>query len=75
MSEQVVLISYSEIALKKGRRHLFERKLLENLRRTLKGNGCHQYKTLRGRIKIGLGEKASVENVCAIASKVFGHSF
>jgi len=72
MNEQVVLISYGEIALKKGRRHLFEKKLLDNLRKTLKGNGCHQFKTLRGRIKIALTSKANEENVCALASKVFG---
>ena len=58
MNEQVVLISYGEIALKKGRRHLFEKKLLDNLRKTLKGNGCHQFKTLRGRIKIGRHERS-----------------
>lgn len=72
MNEQVVLISYGEIALKKGRRHLFEKKLLDNLRKVLKGNGCHQFKTLRGRIKIALTSKANEENVCALASKVFG---
>lgn len=72
MKDQVVLISYGEIALKKGRRHLFERKLLDNLRKSLKGNGCHQFKTLRGRIKIGVSETGSVEKVCSIASKVFG---
>lgn len=72
MSDQVILISYGEIALKKGRRHLFERKLLDNLRKTLKGNGCHQFKTLRGRIKIGVSDKANVENVCSKAARVFG---
>ncbi|PCJ61873.1 MAG: tRNA 4-thiouridine(8) synthase ThiI [Planctomycetota bacterium] len=71
-NKAVIIITYGEIALKKGRRHLFEKKLINNLQNKLRGKHYGNIRSIRGRIKITLHPQADVDLITQLCSKVFG---
>ncbi len=69
--EKLILIKYGELALKKGNRERFERKLLENIREKFKGyKGLEVIKTW-GRIFLRFGEE-NAEDIMKGLGEVFG---
>jgi thiamine biosynthesis protein ThiI len=53
--EQSVVIRFSEITLKGGNRHLFERRMAENIARHLKAHGAYRLKRQHARMEINGG--------------------
>ena len=68
----IFLLHYGELALKKGNRFLFEDKLVANLRSSLQACGSCQVVKLYGRILIRPGEGFCWEQAQIVLSKVFG---
>jgi adenylyl- and sulfurtransferase ThiI len=64
------VIRYSEIALKKGNRHLFEKKLVENIKKQIKNSKKSYSKVLRptGRILVDSNDELNLKNIFGISS-------
>jgi len=73
--KNVILIHYGEIALKKGNRKYFERKLTQNILRALydlpKGNLKIDY----GRLVLFLSELSATEQIVERLKRVFGIAY
>ncbi|MBO3839498.1 MAG: tRNA uracil 4-sulfurtransferase ThiI [Thermoproteota archaeon] len=72
--ERVCVIHYSEIGLKGHNRPFFEKKLVENVRRVLKGVSDAGVKRLQGRLVFPLGDSDPQKIIGSIKS-VFGVSW
>ncbi len=68
------IIHYHELALKGRNRAFFERRLVRNVRETLRDLGVSQVTALPGRIRATLGEQTEWEVVRSRLSGVFGIS-
>jgi thiamine biosynthesis protein ThiI len=68
----VFIVHYHEIALKGGNRPLFEKSLVENLRRGVKGLGAKRVRRAYGRVVVDLDNQADVETIKERLKKVFG---
>ena len=67
-----IVVHYSEIAIKKGNRDFFERKLVDNMKGSLKGTGCYGIRRLYGSITIELGENPDLEKISGKLQKIPG---
>ena len=56
--EKLFLVHYGEIALKRGNRSYFEKKLAQNIKLALKGMGCAEVRRIYGRILVTLQPEA-----------------
>jgi thiamine biosynthesis protein ThiI len=66
------VVHYHEIALKGGNRPIFEKSLVENIRRAVKGLGAEKVRRAYGRVVVEMGEKADLEGIKERLHKVFG---
>lgn len=73
--KQFIIIHYHEIALKKGNRIYFEKKLQENIVRILKGLEYEKVERLHDRILIELNSKSDFEKIKAKLLLVFGIAY
>ncbi len=71
-AHEALLIHYSEIALKKGSRPFFERKLVDNLKRALAGRRVGSIHRIDGRIYVDLAPDADTDSIADATRKVFG---
>lgn len=70
-----VLIHYGEIGLKGLNRPFFEKKLMENIDRSLEGVEYGKIRKIQGRIILELEEKSDVRKIEELLQKVFGIAF
>jgi len=73
--EEVLLVHYSEIALKGGNRAYFERALVRNLKRALPSDSVSGLQRLSGRIVVRLTDRPNKEAILESMGKVFGASW
>jgi thiamine biosynthesis protein ThiI len=67
-----VLIHYGELGLKGLNRPLFEKKLIENIRKALSGLEYGRIRKIQGRIILELEEKSDIDSVEKALKRVFG---
>lgn len=70
----VIVVHYSEIALKGNNRIYFEKQLVNNIRRACPGKSFSEIKRLRGRIVIYLSASCEIREIKKCLAKVFGIS-
>jgi tRNA uracil 4-sulfurtransferase len=68
----IIGIHYSEIALKGGNRNYFEKRLKDNIKKTLKGEKYESIERLRDRFIIALVKDSNAKNILEKLKKVFG---
>ncbi len=68
----VLAVHYAEIALKGGNRHIFMRRLKNNLGIALRGESVAAMNHIESRVLVRLGDPARAESALAKASRVFG---
>lgn len=73
--QEVLLVHYSEIALKGGNRSFFERALARNLKRAIGGEDVLKLERLPGRIVVKLKEPLERERIEREVKRVFGVSW
>lgn len=71
----VVLVHYGELALKGLNRPHFESRLMENMRKALKGQSYSRIRRLRGRFIIELNEESDAAAIEESLRRVFGISW
>jgi thiamine biosynthesis protein ThiI len=74
-ADEVLLVHYSEIALKGGKRSFFEKMLAKNLRRALGGDSLEDVKRLPGRMVVHFKSTPDRERVSRDLLRVFGVSW
>jgi thiamine biosynthesis protein ThiI len=67
-----VLIHYSELGLKGLNRPIFEKKLVENLRKAIEGLEFQKIRRIRGRIVLELNERTDLTELEKSLMRVFG---
>ena len=67
-----ILVHYDEIALKKGNRPYFVRRLVENLRLAIRPIGLHDVLVLPGRILVPLATSTPQDEALCRIARVFG---
>jgi len=67
-----VLIHYGELALKGLNRPLFEKKLVENIRRTIDGLEYGKIRKIQGRIVLELKKQSDIDRIEEALKRVFG---
>jgi thiamine biosynthesis protein ThiI len=67
-----VLIHYGELGLKGLNRPLFEKKLIENIRKALSGLEYGRIRKIQGRIILELKEKSDIDSIEKALKRVFG---
>ena len=67
-----ILIHYHEIGLKGKNRGKFERHLMTNINRALKGVPCGKLERLSGRMMLSLTSESPIDVICERLSTVFG---
>lgn len=72
MSQNIVVIHYGELGLKKGNRDFFERRLCRNIDRTLSGCEVARTRRVSGRLLVGLGADADEGEIANRLRKMFG---
>ncbi|MFH2104788.1 MAG: tRNA uracil 4-sulfurtransferase ThiI [Parcubacteria group bacterium] len=70
--ENYILIHYGEIGLKGKNRPFFERRLVENIKKSLSDQGFNSVKKGYGRILVELGEKSDRRQIVQQLQQVFG---
>ena len=70
--EQLFLVHYGEIGLKRGNRSYFEKKLAQNIKLALKGMGCSEVRRIYGRILVRLHPEADIGAIQERLGKVMG---
>ena len=70
--ERVFLIHYGEVGLKGKNRSFFEKKLVQNIKRSLKGMGCADVQRIHGRILVTLQPDADITAIREKLDKVMG---
>lgn len=71
----VIIIHYHEIALKGGNRPLFEKILLENIKRAVKGLGAKTARRGYGHILVELERGADIDKMVVNLKKTFGIAY
>jgi thiamine biosynthesis protein ThiI len=69
-----IVVHYAEIGLKGGNRPFFEKKLMDNIRISLKGTGCGRVYRLYGRIGIELNKRSEAGKIRERLQKIPGIS-
>ena len=73
MMERFFLCRYHEISLKKKKRPFFEKRLVRNIEKALRGTGCRcSVFRLSGRIAVEIGPDSPFEVIAARLQKIFG---
>jgi len=72
---EVILVHYSEIALKGGNRAFFERELVRNIRRVVPRELVSSVRRISGRVVVELTDSSKNELVSKALMKVFGISW
>ena len=70
--EKLFLVHYGEIGLKGKNRSFFEKKLVQNIKLSLKGMGCAEVRRIYGRILVMLQPEADVAAIQERLGKVMG---
>ena len=70
--EKLYLVHYGEVGLKGKNRAFFEKKLVQNIKMSLKGMGCAEVRRIYGRLLVMLRPEADVEAIRARLGKVMG---
>lgn len=68
----VVIGHYHEVGLKGNNRAYFEKRLVDNVRTSLRGSGITQVRAIPGRILVTLGPEADLEAIAQRMGRVFG---
>lgn len=68
----VIVAHYHEVGLKGNNRSFFERRLVDNIRLTLRGTGYLKARSIPGRILIDLGPESEVATITERLARVFG---
>lgn len=72
MSRNIVVIHYGELALKKGNRDFFERRLCRNIDQALAGCEVERTRRVSGRLLLGLEGEADEGKIADRLRKMFG---
>ncbi len=73
--KQIIIIHYAEIALKGENRRVFEKKLVENIRQSLKDLKYEKIERLNGRIMITVGNlETELPSISSALNHIFGIS-
>jgi thiamine biosynthesis protein ThiI len=72
---RLIIIHYSELALKKGNRDYFENRLLRNIDESLAGLGLPRARRISGRMLLDLLPETDVDPVRDRLSRVFGIAY
>src|SRR3989339_1671734 len=72
--EKIFIVHYHEIALKGRNRDFFEKKLVDNISKSLKSNGCRVRKVY-GKILVFPGDKSDLGKIQELLGKVFGIAY
>jgi len=72
---KLVIVHYSEIGLKGKNRSFFERKLIDNIKRALRGTGYARVRRISGRLLVELDENANLNEIQVRLPKVFGVAY
>ena len=72
MMERVFLIHYGEVGLKGKNRSYFEKKLVQNIKRSLKGLGCLDVYRIYGRILVTFQADSDITAIREKLSKIMG---
>ena len=72
---RLIVIHYSELALKKGNRDYFENRLLRNIDETLKGCDVPRARRISGRFLLDLRTGSDVPEIKTRLAKVFGIAY
>ena len=75
MKYNCFIIHYAEVALKKGNRPYFEKKLVKNIKAATAGCGPVEIDRRWGRILLAVTEKTDVDGVIAALKTVFGIAY
>jgi thiamine biosynthesis protein ThiI len=75
MDKNYIIVHYGEIGLKGRNRPYFEKKLVRNLKRSLKGQEVEFFRRIFGRILIKLGKRADFDSLRPLVGKVFGIAY
>lgn len=70
--EKLYLVHYGEVGLKGKNRAFFEKKLVQNIKMSLKGMGCAEVRRIYGRLLVMLRPEADVEAIRGRLGKVMG---
>jgi tRNA uracil 4-sulfurtransferase len=70
--ETVYLVHYAELALKGKNRGYFEKRLIQNIRKSLKGTGYAEVQRLYGRIVVTLRPEADIAEIHKRLGQVMG---
>ena len=70
----VVVAHYHEIGLKGRNRSFFEKRLVDNIRRSLRDAGVSRVRSIPGRILVELGPDADQETIAEALGRTFGLS-
>jgi thiamine biosynthesis protein ThiI len=73
--QRLIVIHYSELALKKGNRDYFENRLLRNIDEALAGCEVPRAKRISGRFLLDLGPSSDVDEVKHRLGKLFGIAY
>jgi len=71
---KVFIVHYSEIGVKGKNRAFFEKRLVNNLRKALRGTGYAHIRRISGRLLIELEEDSALDEIQHRLAKVFGIS-
>lgn len=72
---KVIVIHYSEIGLKKGNRNYFEKRLCQNVDKTLTGCGVGKTRRISGRLLLTLNTDSDTQEITNRLKKVFGIAY
>lgn len=72
---RLIIIHYSELALKKGNRDYFENRLLRNINETMDGLGLPRARRISGRMLLDVPSDADIDGVKDRLSRVFGIAY
>ena len=60
---KIIIVHYGEIGLKGKNRSFFERKLVDNIKRALRGTGYTRVRRISGRLLVELDENADLDEI------------
>ena len=70
--ERVFLVHYGEVGLKGKNRSFFEKRLVQNIKRSLKGLGCADVHRIYGRILVTLQPDSNITAIREKLSEIIG---
>ena len=73
--QRLIVIHYGELALKKGNRDYFEKRLCRNIDQALTGCGVNKVRRISGRLLLDLKPESAVDQIKARLGQIFGIAY